>query len=565
MPEPHVRHPDHLVRLRAVDEPLGRQRIGGVRAVALGLRPGLSGRNVQDARAHAGLVRYSRPFISSERHRPASSKIRGRASPPESDWRSSISRAINASSASPIAGALVAQTSIQVSAGLDASRVASTRPRPASLKPSGPAVLPMTSMSALAVNCGRWLRNAITRSWASASRTEGRAPRPRAKVKSDSTTAGEAPSSGVKIHGRPLNMSGRANPKPPRSAPPIGCPPTKASFSRSTRAASTMSRLVPPTSVTTVVDEMRCATSASRTAFCRTGAARMTRSTSPISLVSPAPRSMAPPPSAWAITEWRSTPSTRTAGQRSRTPRAIDPPMRPRPTMAILLNGGSSLVDTRFSRLPRPPASRHRLQADAAADGRGDDAQLRHQAIELRGEHRLCAVAERVIGIVVDLDDQAVSACRHGGAGKLRDHVAATGAVARIRDDRQVAQLLDHRDGGDVERVPRCRLERADAALAEDDVVVAAGQDVFRRQQPLLDRRRDTALEQHRLALVTQFPQQGEVLHVAGADLEDVTVVGDQLDLAAVHHLRDQLQVVGVGRAPQHLQSRLAQPLEAVG
>src|ERR1700682_6439398 len=57
-----------------------------------------------------------------------------------------------------------------------------------------------------------------------------------------------------------------------------------------------------------------------------------------------------------------------------------------------------------------PPASaRDGFEADAAADLRGDDPQLRHQTVELRGKHRLCAVAERVVGVTVDLDQQTVS------------------------------------------------------------------------------------------------------------------------------------------------------------
>ena len=42
-------------------------------------------------------------------------------------------------------------------------------------------------------------------------------------------------------------------------------------------------------------------------------------------------------------------------------------------------------------------------------------------------------------------------------------------------------------------------------------------------------------------------------------------VLADQLDLADVHHLGDQLQVVRVGGAAQHLQALLAEALEAVG
>src|SRR5262245_61560231 len=211
-----------------------------------------------------------------------------------------------------------------------------------------------------------------------------------------------------------------------------------------------------------------------------------------------------------------------------------------------------------------PPPPRHRLEADAAADCRRDDPQLGHQPIELRWEHRLRAVAEGVIRIAVHLDDQAVGAGGHRGAGHRRHHVAPSGAVARVGDDRQVAELADDRDRRDVEGVARRRLEGADAALAEDDVVVAAAQHVLGRQQPLLDRRRDAALDHHRFADVAELAQQGEVLHVARADLVDVGVLVDHLDLTEIHHLGDQLHALGGGRVAEQAQPLLAEPLEAV-
>ena len=61
-------------------------------------------------------------------------------------------------------------------AGSTASRVVSARPRPASASPSCPTASPTTCISALAVSCGRWLRNASSRSCACASRTRGSAP-----------------------------------------------------------------------------------------------------------------------------------------------------------------------------------------------------------------------------------------------------------------------------------------------------------------------------------------------------------------------------------------------------
>ena len=137
--------------------------------------------------------------------------------------------------------------------------------------------------------------------------------------------------------------------------------------------------------------------------------------------------------------------------------------------------------------------------------------------------------------------------------------------VARVRDDREMAQLLHDRDRGDVEGVARRRLECADTALAEHDVVVAAREDVLGRQQPLLDGGREASLQHHRLARVTKLAQQRVILHVARADLEEVGVAIDELDLADVHHLGDELQIVRVGAGPEHLQAFLAETLKAVG
>src|SRR5262245_36855093 len=102
--------------------------------------------------------------------------------------------------------------------------------------------------------------------------------------------------------------------------------------------------------------------------------------------------------------------------------------MRPRPTIAMRGNTGSEEevipepktqnpkpkgdLDPGIWDLPGPAPARDRLQTDAAADCGRDDAQLRHQAIELRGEHRLRAVAQRPVGIVVHFDDETIRA--HG-------------------------------------------------------------------------------------------------------------------------------------------------------
>ena len=64
-------------------------------------------------------------------------------------------------------------------------------------------------------------------------------------------------------------------------------------------------------------------------------------------------------------------------------------------------------------------------------------------------------------------------------------------------------------------------------------------EDVLGGHQPLLDRRAVAALEHHRAPGAADGQQQREVLHVPGADLEDVGVLGHDVDLGGLHDLRD--------------------------
>src|SRR6516162_11319209 len=110
----------------------------------------------------------------------------------------------------------------------------------------------------------------------------------------------------------------------------------------------------------------------------------------------------------------------------------MDPPIRPRPTIPTLLKvvgapwpgagrpgwmTGRELdmasAISHFVVLRPPPPPRDRLEADAAADGRRDDPQLGHQTIELRGKHRLRAVAQGVIGFTMHFDDEPIGPGGH--------------------------------------------------------------------------------------------------------------------------------------------------------
>ena len=120
------------------------------------------------------------------------------------------------------------------------------------------------------------------------------------------------------------------------------------------------------------------------------------------------------------------------------------------------------------------------------------------------------------------------------------------------------------RHRGQVHRVARVRLERADAALAQDDVGVARADDVLGGHQPLLDRRAVAALEHDRAGDPPDVAQQRVVLHVPGADLEDVRVLGHDVDLVRLHHLGDDRQPGPLARLGEVAERLDAQALEGV-
>src|ERR1700732_1524060 len=100
-------------------------------------------------------------------------------------------------------------------------------------------------------------------------------------------------------------------------------------------------------------------------------------------------------------------------------------------------------------------------------------------------------------------------------------------------------ELFDYGDGGDVERVARVGFERADAALAEDYVVIAAGEDVFGAEEQLFHGGGHATLEEHGLADFAESAEEVIILHIAGADLKNVDVAEHHPDLGGVHDFAD--------------------------
>ena len=172
-----------------------------------------------------------------------------------------------------------------------------------------------------------------------------------------------------------------------------------------------------------------------------------------------------------------------------------------------------------------------------------DHAQGVHQFMELLGIERLRSIRKGLVRVVMNLDQQHISASGDGSARHGRNFVAKTGTVGRIRSHGQVGKLVNDGNGADIERVARVSFKSTNAPLAKNYVVVAAGHNIFGREQKFFDGGSDPAFEQRRLLNFAEFAQQIEILHVAGAHLKNVDVGKHLGNLRNLHHLADYQQV----------------------
>ena len=111
------------------------------------------------------------------------------------------------------------------------------------------------------------------------------------------------------------------------------------------------------------------------------------------------------------------------------------------------------------------------------------------------------------------------------------DQLSLAGPVRGVDDHRQVALVLEVGHGGQRQGEPGVVLVGPDSSLAEHDVGVVAVEDVLGGEQELIDGRAHPSLEEGRLARVAHGLEELIVLHVPGADLEDVGVPGDHRDV----------------------------------
>ncbi len=145
-----------------------------------------------------------------------------------------------------------------------------------------------------------------------------------------------------------------------------------------------------------------------------------------------------------------------------------------------------------------------------------------------------------------------------------RAHKALARPVTRIDEDWQVRQSLGGRDDGQIERVAAVIGERSDAPFAENHLIVAAGQYVFRGHEPFFQRGAHATFEQHRLARLRYPLEEREVLHIAGANLNDVDCLLNRRGMIGVHQLGNDADARALTSLLEDFQALQSHALERV-
>src|SRR5919202_4850755 len=234
--------------------------------------------------------------------------------------------------------------------------------------------------------------------------------------------------------------------------------------------------------------------------------------------------------------------STLMATGRSRTssrPRnTVDMPPEP------ISRSRTNLPPRRLTLAPRsPPAPRlDDLPAHGAREG------LEGVLEAKQGLHpqSLLPVAHSLPRRVMALDHQAIRLRRYSSLRQGHDQVPPPSRVGGVHDHGQARQPLGDDDRREIQREACRALERTDAPLTQHHVVPTGGDHVLRRQKPLLDRRREPSLEDDAVVRAgyrrAHAFEEREVLHVAGAYLQNLRVLHNQLYVVGVHDLGDDLE-----------------------
>src|SRR5216684_4406803 len=192
--------------------------------------------------------------------------------------------------------------------------------------------------------------------------------------------------------------------------------------------------------------------------------------------------------------------------------------------------GCSSRVDCRGGQGPSSRRSPYRCEKRRQAI---------HQLLKPVRRQRLSTVAKRLIRPWVHFEQEPIRSASRGGERHGDDEVAVSGGVGGVDDYREPSVKLRIGHRREIERVAQLGLKRSDSALAENDLLVAAVEEVLRGEKPLLDGGAESALQHDRAPFPGSRSRERQVLHVAGAYLEEVYPLQLQRDLRDLHHFSD--------------------------
>ena len=165
----------------------------------------------------------------------------------------------------------------------------------------------------------------------------------------------------------------------------------------------------------------------------------------------------------------------------------------------------------------------------------------------------------------MDFDHESGGSCGSGGQGHRCYVIPMSCSVAGVDDDGQVGQFVEDGYYTQVQGVAGFGFEGADAAFAHDDFAVPFGHDVFGGHEPFADGGHHAAFQEYGAFGFADGFEETVILHVAGADLENIGVFGNEIDLIGGHDFGDEWESGGFAGFFEEFESFFFQTLEAVG
>ena len=161
----------------------------------------------------------------------------------------------------------------------------------------------------------------------------------------------------------------------------------------------------------------------------------------------------------------------------------------------------------------------------------------RHHLVELGKPQRLLAIAPRLVRMRMYFNSSPSAPAATPIRASAGTRFAMRPRVARIRNHRQMRDLLQQRNRGHIERIARRRLKRADAALAQNHIGIAVVQ--YQSAPSAADRQSWPPCRASAESACPNAPPlpAARSSPCCAADLQNVRVLGNHRHIALAHHL----------------------------